>query len=552
MSEKYNNIFYKNGKGIQSRFREKWVRENAPELAEVIENSHFYMNNLYDFITILHIFLNGNIDDTPICPICNKSHYKWKKQKKEWSKYCSMKCCQNDPEVKTKMLEGQKGVDWDSVIKHRETTMLETYGVAAYSQLESAKEALSIRSSEYWKDKEHIESAKIIRAATNLENYGVEHLSMDKEYHTKRVLKAVDTKQNKSEEEKKTIVEKYRKSRLGDYKYSYLSNKEWLANTYNTGKRLAEIGNMVDVHPCAVQFSLEQYRIQIDWKREQTNRSLLEMEFYDYILSLAPDAIHTYKFGNTQHNVDVFVPSKNISFEFNGVYWHSEAKKEKDFHKNKMKMVNGFGLRLVQIWEDDWINRKNVVRNFLSNLLCRDIEKIGARHTTVIELTPNEFEGFMERNHLQGYTSSGVKLGLIKDGSILSAIGFTEIENHTGIYNLTRFANTKVIGAFQKLLNHFEKKYKPILLKTFGNLEIVDRNNNIYTKNGFVEDKIINEDYMYYNPISKTREHKFNWRKNKFKLLGIDITNKDERILAIEYGLLRCYDSGKIRYLKYY
>lgn len=550
MSEKYNNIFYKNGKGIQSRFREKWVRENAPELAEVIENSHFYINNLYDFITILHIFLNGNIDDTPICPICNKSHYKWKKQKKEWSKYCSMKCCQNDPEVKTKMLEGQKGVDWDSVIKHRETTMLETYGVAAYSQLESAKEALSIRSSEYWKDKEHIESAKIIRAATNLENYGVEHLSMDKEYHTKRVLKAVDTKQNKSEEEKLIIIDKIRKSKMEEV-FHLISDFDWINQKYNIEKmRIAQLVDILGVSWDAIKYALHRHGIQIDNDRENDNRSYMEIELFEFIKSLI-DAKHSFKIERKE--MDIFIPSLNLGIEFNGIYWHSELKKDKNAHVEKLKLCNDNGYRLIQIWEDDWENKRHVVESFFRNMLSSNNIRIGANKTKVVELDQEEFSTFLNNNHFLGGRNCKIRIGLMYSDNIVAVMGFNEIPKNEilyGGYSLDRFSNTCITGAFGKILSYFEKTYSPNLIRTFADLEIVDKNNNVYSNNGFIEDAILDPDYKYYNRATKRREDKRKWRNNILTEYGAD--GEKEREMAANLGLIRCYDSGKIRYIKKY
>ena len=162
----------------------------------------------------------------------------------------------------------------------------------------------------------------------------------------------------------------------------------------------------------------------------------------------------------------------------------------------------------------------------------------------------------MDQNHLQGTVDVGIRYGLEYNGKIVSAIGLKKINKnekyHENGFTLQRFANTNVTGAFKKLLSYFEKQHNPTSIKTFADLEIVDANNNIYLRNGFIKCNNIRPDYTYYNPSTKRREHKFGWRKNKFVKLGLDVTGRYERQLAMEYGLVRCYDSGKISYIKKY
>jgi len=70
----------------------------------------------------------------------------------------------------------------------------------------------------------------------------------------------------------------------------------------------------------------------------------------------------------------------------------------------------------------------------------------------------------------------------------------------------------------------------------------------VYINNGFEEEYEIPVDYMYLNKSNNIIDHKSLWKKESFRKLGIDIGGKTEKQLASEYGLLRCYDCGKIMY----
>lgn len=287
--------------------------------------------------------------------------------------------------------------------------------------------------------------------------------------------------------------------------------------------------------------------------------SKAETELYLFIKEFFPDAEQSYRkvFGQNGLELDVYIPSKHIGIEFNGIYTHSDKIKDKAYHRNKHLAFREQGYRYIQVWEDDWTYRNDKVKRFLKNALGLNIGRIGARKTTYREITQEEFDTFMNANHMQGTTKSKYRLGLFCDGDLVSAMGFREIASnvremyHTGKgIDLVRFANTNVTGAFTKLLSTFLKLHQYNYILSYADLEIVSPFKNVYSSNGFSVVKEIKEDYRYYNGKSKIREHKFNWRKDAFAKLGMDITGKTEFQLADDRGMLRCYDSGKILYIK--
>lgn len=287
----------------------------------------------------------------------------------------------------------------------------------------------------------------------------------------------------------------------------------------------------------------------------QTSRG--EIELFELIQGLKPDATQGTRglLPNRNSEIDVYIPSMNLGFEFNGCFTHCIKRKPKNYHKDKTDNFRDIGIRLIHIWEDDWDQNRDVVKTFITNLLSKK-DMIGARECEYRELTKDEYRIFMESNHMQGANDCSYKVGLVKNGIIVAAMGFKKIAanveaigNGTG-YDLVRFANTNVTGAFTKLLKNFCDSNDVGYLVSFADLDIVDRDNNVYTKNGFEEVYKIDPDYRYYDPRTKKREHKFNYRKSFFESVGLTIDGKTEWELADEYKLLRCYDSGKIKYLK--
>ena len=58
-----------------------------------------------------------------------------------------------------------------------------------------------------------------------------------------------------------------------------------------------------------------------------------------------------------------------LAIEFNGIYWHSVQNKELGYHLMKTKMCEEAGIKLVHIWEDQWINENSNVKAFLEKAM---------------------------------------------------------------------------------------------------------------------------------------------------------------------------------------
>lgn len=65
--------------------------------------------------------------------------------------------------------------------------------------------------------------------------------------------------------------------------------------------------------------------------------------------------------------IDLWIPALKVGIEFNGIYWHSEkaGRKSKDYHHNKYLAAQRAGIQLIQIWEDDWNQKPDLVKTFL-------------------------------------------------------------------------------------------------------------------------------------------------------------------------------------------
>ena len=94
--------------------------------------------------------------------------------------------------------------------------------------------------------------------------------------------------------------------------------------------------------------------------------------------------------------MDIYIPSKNIAIEYNGLYWHSEKLgKHKDYHLDKTKLANSLGVRLIHIFEDEWKGNKDVVKNRLRHILGCVKGMIYARKCTISEINTDLKDNFL-------------------------------------------------------------------------------------------------------------------------------------------------------------
>lgn len=124
-----------------------------------------------------------------------------------------------------------------------------------------------------------------------------------------------------------------------------------------------------------------------------------EKDLFDYIKSIYDGDIiqHSRKI-IAPLELDIYLPDIGIAFEFNGIYWHSEAGgKDKYYHYNKWKQCKDKGIQLISIWEDDWNGHRDFVISYIDYILgIQDNKDVAIRN-----VSRNNVLSFMHYNDLE-------------------------------------------------------------------------------------------------------------------------------------------------------
>jgi hypothetical protein len=250
--------------------------------------------------------------------------------------------------------------------------------------------------------------------------------------------------------------------------------------------------------------------------------------------------------------LDIYIPSHNIAIEFNGLYWHSELYKDNNYHLNKTIECEKQGIKLIHIFEDEWLHKQDIVKSRLMNILGLTSNKIYARKTVVREIDSTIAKKFCYSNHIQGYVNSKYKIGLYYDGELVSVMLFNLIRKNKTILidnqiELVRFCNklnTSVIGGADKLLKYFIKTYKPKEITSYADRRWSQ--GDLYNKLGFTFVHHSKPNYSYI--IGNNRKHKSNYKKSNLIKDGFDGT-KTEHEIMLSRSMYRIYDCGLKKYV---
>lgn len=255
--------------------------------------------------------------------------------------------------------------------------------------------------------------------------------------------------------------------------------------------------------------------------------------------------------------IDIYLPDYNIGIEFNGLYWHQENKIGKDYHLKKYKECEEKGIRLISIFEDEWINSNLKVKSRLVHILnLNQDKKVFARKCEIKELTPKEARDFCNQYHIQGYYNSSIKLGLFFKKELVSVMTFCKPSIAKGgrvsslkIWELSRFCSSiPIIGGASKLFTYFKRNYEWDEIFSYSDNRW--NNGNVYKKIGLVFEKETKPNYFYVKTNNCVRYHRFNFRKS---LLKTKLDNFDPNLTEVENmyrnNYFRIWDCGHKKFV---
>jgi len=545
------------------------IRNRPPIIAEIYSLTSF-LDSEYSSPEIGHriYHLKESLSEIPRCH-CSLPK-KFHRLKNGYFSTCGNKKCKDSSKIESfkKTIKEKYGnsyfKDGSPEREKYKSSMLSRYGVDHNFKSKEIRDSIKTTMKEKYGEDSPLKNKSILekRNSTCKERHGtLDFLNSDKSKKT-NLERYGFTNPMKNEDISKGVTESSSKT-----KRKYLSNKLEIYSmdliSYST-ERCEIFCNRCSsnsfFHSVTINAKL---RSQIDpcskCNPNLHNRSLLEEEMAEFIKNIYQGEIKfndrsIFSGSSKFSECDVYLPEIRISFEFNGLYWHSEAYKDKKYHQEKSQFLLDRGIRLHHIWEDDWNYKKNIVKSMISSSIGKYERKIFARKCQISEVPKKQYKIFCEDNHLKGYCPASRVLGLYYEGELVSLMSFSktrkliESKNTFYDYELIRSCtklNTLIVGGVSRIVKNFMKNSNGSLV-TYCDISFSpDHSKTSYSKCGFV--LVSKTDPGYYWVIDGRKSNRLNWTKKKLISLGHDPKETGDSIMN-SLGYYKIWDCGNYKF----
>lgn len=287
--------------------------------------------------------------------------------------------------------------------------------------------------------------------------------------------------------------------------------------------------------------------------------SKMNLEIHEWLLSLGERPELEVSLSKNKLKWDVVLPDKKLAIEMNGIYWHSTEYRSPSYHLMKHKLALSKGFRSIQIYDDEWACKKEIVKKHILSAIERSSEeKVSARKCSIEKLTAQEAREFFDKNHIQGFSAGTDHLCLKFENKIVAAATFYMKERGRGSRlskvncELTRYATAaSVRGGLGKLIAYARAELNFKVLTTFSDIRFFE--GNVYKTLGFTKINELRPDYFYAK--SGKRVHKATLQKSAIERKSrsgsiVFRAGMTESELAALNGYEKVYDCGKLVWQK--
>ena len=531
------------GENSSQRLRISFFKKNHSSVYNTITNFCIKMTGLELKEQLWH-WVN-DIPEHFLCVTCNENRTTFNKNWKDgYRKYCSAKCSAIS----------------DSTKEKRKETCIEVYGVDNVAKNIDIQKKIEDTNMERYGCKSTFQNQEVRdKWTTNIqEKYGVDHI-----FQLPNVIESIKEKRqiylNENFEGKELFTTNFFKDKSNTTtqirmldKFGFKSD-EYEFLEYNNRNLDSVYSEFVIKHnTCNNTFIIKKHNLsyRLSTKLELCShcytpdiKSGSEKELCEWVKSHVDGVIDTDKTILNPKHLDIYIPSHNLAIEFNGLYFHSDLYKDETYHLNKFIGCSDKGIHLINVWEDDWKFRNDIVKSIILNKLGLITNKIYARKCIIKEVPYNISRDFLNLNHIQGVCNSNINYGLYYKDELVSLMTFgSRSINNSQQLELLRFCNKlnlNVIGGASKLFKHFISNNDFNEIVSFADLSIFD--GNLYKILGF--EFIHRNKPNYWWVVNGHRKHRFTYNKKKLVKDGFD-PNKTEIEIMHDEGYYRIFGVG--------
>lgn len=350
------------------------------------------------------------------------------------------------------------------------------------------------------------------------------------------------------------------------YDFSKVEYKNALENVTITCK----IHGNFDIRPYSVKSKLATSRLLCTFcsikRRAQENKPKItantdpsgdesRSQLFNFIKSIISDVKNKYELVDCGIDIDVYIPEKKLGIQYKTLCFNRKlsdldhiSEPSCKLHLNtESKLAQKAGIRLIHIFEDEWLGKKKIVENRLKSILGLS-ERIYARNCEVKEIEYSDGAEFLRNNHIQGNAIPSHSFGLYHNNELVAVMTFSKWRyvrtSDNWDYELLRFASSQtVVGGFSKLLKAFINSYRPRVVHSYSDRRWSE--GNVYKQNGFIHIHSTAPGYFWCK--NQERHNRMNFTKLKLtQMFGKNaVARKTESQIMYEHGYFKVEDCGQ-------
>ncbi len=422
---------------------------------------------------------------------------------------------------------------------------MERYGVPNFSQAEEVQNKMKTTNLEKFGHENPGSASEVIarRRATNLERYGNEEF-LASEAGRKSVVEGVIKKYGvENPYQAEEVKEKIKQINMARYGVSH--HFKVLEKGIEHGKRVLQIkkdsgklktynGKTISELREGSEYSESRFRALIkNYGYEEACKMTPKISSLEQIMAswLNEMGLEFNKKKMGKYYPDFNIEDKKLIIEVSGLLWHCDRYQPNDnYHVEKLEYYKELGYRSLFFWEDEIVEKPEIIKSIIRNKAGLITGKIAARKCEIRQGSTQEGVTFVNRNHLMGPGPSSLTYFLMNGGEPVSCLQMKRKKDLN--YEISRFCsklNFSVIGAFSKLLSHFEKTVEHTSILTF-----VDRR---YGEGLYLPDL-----GFKFNSCSRS----FNWTNSHKRLHRMKFPGNT----GYEMGYNKVWDCGQAKYIK--
>ena len=274
-----------------------------------------------------------------------------------------------------------------------------------------------------------------------------------------------------------------------------------------------------------------------------------EHEIIDMLSHYFKDIIHQDRTILNPKELDVLVKEKNVAFEFDGLYWHSEEYKPNDYHLMKTKMCKLKGVKLIHVFESEWKSMRQIAESYVKRAVGVFDKSFDACDLRCQKIISEDALHFYKENDIDVHKRHlDNSYGFFDGDNLIAAYSICINDSKAKIVKFATRLHTDIVNIIEQMTQCI------FSIEGVNEIEIsVDRrwsDGSDFLNAGYRLTSVSEPDFYYVNTNDEEWVHQPSDKFRKQFVMNVlgksfDNSKSQEQNLA-DNGFIRIYDCGQI------